>query len=67
MYMYKKCSVTDNLKSNIGVRQGVNLNPSLFKLFINDLPEIFNCLIYADDLVLISKSAEGLQKCIDNL
>jgi hypothetical protein len=22
---------------------------------------------YADDLVLISKSAEGLQKCIDNL
>jgi hypothetical protein len=65
--MYKKCSVTDNFKSNIGVRQGVNLNPSLFKLFINDLPGIFNCLIYADDLVLISKSAEGLQKCIDNL
>ena len=50
-------------------------------LFINDIPAYFdsscdpvkltqwyiNCLLYADDLILVSNSAEGLQNCMDKL
>ena len=68
--------------SNIGVKQGDTLSTILFNLYINDLPNIFsfdgsdpivvdhssiNCLIYADDLVIMSTTAEGLQKCINIL
>jgi hypothetical protein len=35
-------NITDSFNSNVGVRQGDNLSPNLFKLFINDLPEIFD-------------------------
>ena len=65
-----------------GVRQGDALAPTLFALFINDLvPEINalscgvpmsddkfpNILLYADDIVLISGTTEGLQKQLDGL
>ena len=57
------------------------MSPMLFNLFVNDLPNILgkdintptlnsrkiNCLMYADDLVIFSKSAHGLQKSIDRL
>ena len=76
-----RSNVTDSFSSNIGVRQGDNLNPNLLKLFINDLPEIFdqtcnpatlnslklNCLLYADDIVLLSETAEGLQNSLDKV
>jgi hypothetical protein len=68
-------------KSYIGVRQGDILSPNLFKLFINNIDNCFdsscdpaqlhdykiNCLAYADDLVLLSKSAHGLQICLNSL
>ena len=74
--------VSSTFPSNIGLKQGCNLSPILFNLFINDfidglrshnksaaclqgLP--INCLLYADDLVLISESEEGLQDLLDKL
>ena len=76
-----KYSLTENFPSDIGVRPCDNLSPTLFKLFLNDLPEIFdaicnpvllnnstlNCLMYADDLIMVSETPEGLQECLNKL
>ena len=65
----------------IGVWQGDNVSPIFFKIFLNDLPDIFDkgddqvqldnnfisSLLYADDLMLLSTSKAGLQRCIDKL
>ena len=65
----------------MGVRQGDNLSPNLFKIFINDLSSMLSntpdtvplnnldihCLLYADDVVLLSTSANGLQQKINTL
>jgi exonuclease III len=66
--------------SNIGVKQGDNLSPTLFNLFINDinfppedcspvklLKESLSHLLWADDMLLLSETAEGLQQCLDTL
>jgi hypothetical protein len=51
-------------------------------MYTNDMPSIFdfsvtepvflnttrlNCLLYADDLILLSESEKGLQSCLDSL
>ena len=73
--------LTDFFPTKLGVKQGDNLSPNLFKIFINDLPKYLensldpvfinsraiHCLMYADDLVLLSTSSSGLQAKIDIL
>ena len=69
-------------QSKVGLKQGCNLSPLLFNLFVNELPVMIEqnqchapqlnkidvgCLLYADDLVLISESKEGLQKSLNVL
>ena len=67
--------------SNIGVRQGDAISPILFNLYVSDLQSyigydsdaplldtsVVNCLMYADDLVLMSRTEIGLQGLIDKL
>ena len=88
-HMYQNtfsCVKIDNYRTNLfkcdlGLRQGDNLSPNLFDIFINDLPSYFdescdpvqletkfiNSLLYADDVVLLSTSENGLQNCVNKL
>ena len=74
--------LTDWFSQVSGVRQGDTLAPTLFAIFINDLAleirslglgiptqndENISILMYADDVVLISDSEEGLQNMLDTV
>lgn len=65
-------------KSLTGVKQGCLLSALLFALFINDIAThipggvriagiVINVLLYADDLLLLSESAETLQLMVNRL
>ncbi len=73
--------LTDWFDCKTGVKQGDNLSPTLFSVFINDLVSDINgldlgmdvgdsklsILMYADDIVLMSDSEINLQRMLDTL
>ena len=87
IYNYNESCVKVNtllsewFKVSVGVRQGDNLSPTLFGIFINDLAiEIKNMglgvlcgttkvsiLLYADDIALIAENEKDLQKMLTKL
>ena len=78
MFVKLSAGITQPFNTTLGVKQGCVLSPLIFNLFINDLPEQFNdhcdpviindqkvqALMFADDVMILSQSAEGLKKSI---
>lgn len=77
-----KNGISPKFVSTTGVKQGDNLSPTLFNIYINDIVSFIenyqgdpiivgdnkiNILLYADDIILISKSPNGLQNCLNAL
>jgi hypothetical protein len=73
--------LSDVFVTLMGLQQGAILSPFLFAFFLNDLPDILNArnphggisvgntniilLMYADDMVAVSNTVEGLQTSLD--
>ena len=74
--------VTEPVTSSVGVKQGCVCSPTLLNIYINDMQDNLQTdssdaprledtalthLLFADDLILLSHSAKGLQHNINNL
>ena len=72
--------LSDKFLATVGVKQGDNLSPNISNLYLNEIVDAFkkevcdpvklgstnfNCLLYADDIILLSESEAGRQKCLD--
>ena len=72
-------TLSDNFLVSNGVRQGGVLSPALFRVYMDDLSTVLNTinfgcyfnstmvnhLMYADDIILICPSVNGLQELIN--
>jgi len=73
--------ITDFFPIKVGVKQGANLSPNLFKIFINDFPDYIrncpdpvllndkpiHCLMYADDIIKLSSTAKASKQNLISL
>ncbi len=74
--------LTPSFLCDTGVRQGDSLSPTLFNIYVDDIPALLandicdpvnldgtmiSALFYADDLVVVSRSEKGLQNAMDRL
>jgi hypothetical protein len=75
-----KNRVLDAISSNLGLKQGCPLSPILFNIYISDLDKyltdnnrssptlhdtVISHFLYADDLVIVATSKEGLQEKLE--
>ena len=76
-------TITEAFVTNQGVKQGCILSPILFNIFLSDLQiiteqtkcepvqiaenNLLGCILWADDLLLLSKSEIGLQNMLTGL
>ena len=81
MYIKLSDGLLRPFQTTIGVKQGCVFSPILFNIFINKISEIFddscdplklnnrdvNCLLWADDLMLVSSTASGLQNSLNKM
>ena len=79
LFMIPRSQNLDIFTCMYGVRQGDNLSPSLFSLYINDFARAINdlnvgvpllntsvsILLYADDVVLVAESEANLQSMLN--
>ena len=72
--------MTESFQINMLVKQGDNPSPTLFNLYLSDLPDLFNSsdtsppqlkdgspigsLLWADDLIILSDIEEGLSTAL---
>lgn len=70
--------LSESFETRYGIKQGCNISPLLFSLFIDYLKDVLQggieyaginvkILLYADDIVLLSKSPSSLQLMINRL
>ena len=74
--------LSETFTCSLGVRQGESMSPFLFSMYLNDIEEHFILngfegieigmlklflLLYADDIVLLAETEQGLQKGLDLL